>query len=356
MMTKYMLLLGILLFQIHCAKDSKFPLENTVADPLVMVFAEEKYNQLFTRSGNGWTGGNGAYSIKLPDDRILWLFGASFLDTVYQDRSRPPDAKWIMNTFVLEEQGQLKTMHGGTRENPEALITPPDSAAWYLPLSGLVVNHQLEILAAAYRTIGTGVFDFELVGLDLLSFSLPEISLVSTLRLFDEPLILFGSCIYADSDYTYIYGTGNGYSNGIVYIARVPTGSLTQPWHYYHRDGWVIDVEEACPIWVEVTDQFSVFQYNGDFYLLTQPSVFEKEILLYRGRSPIGPWNNPKIIYHTLEAKNNVFISNALVHRHLGNESELIISYNVNSFDANEKFRNAEHFRPRFLRVVHWED
>ena len=44
------------------------------------------FNKLFTRYGDGWTGGDAVYSVPLPDGRIIWAFGDSFLDTVYPDR------------------------------------------------------------------------------------------------------------------------------------------------------------------------------------------------------------------------------------------------------------------------------
>src|ERR1700751_5623604 len=47
------------------------------------------WDSVFTRYGNGWTGGDGAMSYHLPDGRVMWLWGDSFLDTVYLDRHRP---------------------------------------------------------------------------------------------------------------------------------------------------------------------------------------------------------------------------------------------------------------------------
>src|SRR5205809_1116463 len=47
------------------------------------------WDSVFTRYGGGWTGGDVAVSYKLPDNRAMWLWGDSFLDTVYPDRHRP---------------------------------------------------------------------------------------------------------------------------------------------------------------------------------------------------------------------------------------------------------------------------
>ena len=39
------------------------------------------FNQLFTRFSE-WTGGDATYSVPLPDGRVLWMFGDSFIGTV----------------------------------------------------------------------------------------------------------------------------------------------------------------------------------------------------------------------------------------------------------------------------------
>ena len=51
------------------------------------------YNDLFTRRNGGWTGGDGTRSVALPDGRILWLFGDTFLGTIRPERSRPQAAQ-----------------------------------------------------------------------------------------------------------------------------------------------------------------------------------------------------------------------------------------------------------------------
>ena len=78
------------------------------------------WDSVFTRYGNGWTGGDGAISYKLPDGRSLWLWGDSFLDTVYPDRHRPV-VGFIHNqvTTMDADGGNFKTYYGGTKQNPK---------------------------------------------------------------------------------------------------------------------------------------------------------------------------------------------------------------------------------------------
>ena len=38
-----------------------------------------KWDKMFTRYENGWTGADATYSVPLPDGRVLWMFGDTFI-------------------------------------------------------------------------------------------------------------------------------------------------------------------------------------------------------------------------------------------------------------------------------------
>ena len=46
-------------------------------------------DNFWSRSGPGWTGGDSTYSTQLPDGRVAWLFGDTFLGTVADDGTPP---------------------------------------------------------------------------------------------------------------------------------------------------------------------------------------------------------------------------------------------------------------------------
>ncbi|MEP6513914.1 MAG: hypothetical protein ABJA79_08595, partial [Parafilimonas sp.] len=78
------------------------------------------FDSLFTRYNKGeWTGGDVAYSHLLPDCRSFWLFGDSFVDTVYPNRHRPI-GPFIHSVIVLTNpQGLFNTLYNGTVQNPK---------------------------------------------------------------------------------------------------------------------------------------------------------------------------------------------------------------------------------------------
>jgi hypothetical protein len=157
-----------------------------------------------------------------------------------------------------------------------------------------------------------------------------------------------------DTDYTYIYGiTTVGY-NKYAHVARAPGGDLRAVWEFYNGSEWVSE-PSTYRIHDGVSDQFSVFKKNDKYYLLTHQIIFGKEIQLFESDFPMGPWHSKKIVYCTPETDGDVFTYNAFVHPELSTNDELIISYNINSFDFWSLFDNADLYRPKFIKVENWQ-
>ena len=53
-----------------------------------IVTIDNHFNKLFMGECWGFTGGDGTYSVLLPDRRIVWIFGDTFIDGVNPDNSR----------------------------------------------------------------------------------------------------------------------------------------------------------------------------------------------------------------------------------------------------------------------------
>ena len=72
------------------------------ASDSIIAVKSSYYDQYFTRSAAyGWTGGDGATSFLLPDGNSFWLFGDSFVDTVYPDKHRIKKAGSVPMEFIV---------------------------------------------------------------------------------------------------------------------------------------------------------------------------------------------------------------------------------------------------------------
>ena len=64
----------------------------------------------------GWMGGDSTYSVTLAIGQRLWLFSDTRLAGDW----------WINNSIVIQElDDTMRTMHGGTVADPDALVMPP---------------------------------------------------------------------------------------------------------------------------------------------------------------------------------------------------------------------------------------
>ena len=83
--------------------------ESVLTDTLAVP--ETYFTNLFIRNCCGFTGGDGTYSVLLPDGRTVWIFGDTFLGTVSPDMIRRRlSPMFIRNSFVIQDGDSLKTM------------------------------------------------------------------------------------------------------------------------------------------------------------------------------------------------------------------------------------------------------
>lgn len=325
--------------------------QNACWNPDFYVCRDSTYINLFTRT-EGWTGGDATYSVDLKNGKRLWMFGDTFIDQVSEDRSRP-SFKLINNSLVVQDRLTLQTIHGGTAVNPDAFAKPPESTDWYWPGDGTVVNGKLYLFMHGFGNEGGGAWDFFRTSVDLLTLNLETFDIESNQRLFDDATISWGAAIMEEDDYTYIYGVLSDGSAKSLYAART-SADLMAEWEYFDGSAWDTEPLKASPIFNGVSEQFSVFNENGTYYLLTQQGIFGKEIYLYTSTAPEGVFERGKVIYCTPETGRNIFTYNAFVHDQVYQDS-LLISYNVNSFDINDLLKSADNYRPYFVKVGGWK-
>lgn len=310
------------------------------------------FNVLFTRYEGGWTGGDGTYSVPLPDGRNLWLFGDSFVDPVNPDRTRPSNSRLVHNSFVIQKGEKIFPLPGGTSESPSAFISPEDKNRWYWPFHGVIEKNRLYVFLAQYERTGDKPWDFRYQGTtDVGIFSLPELKLLSKKPLQFDSLITFGTWILEDGRYTYIYGVENVNSTKFAIVARSEKENLLSQWTYYDGYKWSKNFHTRAHILKGVSSQFSVIRLKGRYYFITQQDRFGEKIMCYESKSLHGPWINAKVLYITPEKRGSIYTYNALAHPQFTRNNELLISYNVNSLNIQDIFRDADNYRPRFIRV-----
>jgi hypothetical protein len=315
-----------------------------------------------------WTGGDGGYTIPLPDGRRLWLFGDTYLGAVDvgpvdHSHGRSETVPLINNSVVVEARDKRlsRTLRGGTTDAPRAYVdagvTTPTS--WYWPGAGAVEGTRIRLLLNRFHHTGTGGLDFAFEGTAIASIELPSLAVVDDpARL---PVLNLGGVVWnhvlEQPDAHYVYGT----KDRNLYLARSPAGNLLGPWSYHTGGGWSSDPAAATPIiGGGAGGDTHVAQVNNSFVRLSVHSSasapFGNVIRAYFSCSPAGPWTQTGVpIYTTPEAKpgSGTIVYDAYIHQESVTGGSMLANYSVIGFpDAAPNHRSVHVYRPRFLRIT----
>lgn len=311
------------------------------------------------------TGGDGMYSIPLPDGRSIFLMGDSYVGTVTNGQRSKSDHMY-RNTYIVYDNGKVSAIYGyGGNKNASASVPPgyPDEQKWYWPGHGFVNGDKLYIFQTLMYQGGEGMWGFMYETTHILEYTLPDLTLIKTTPIpFNGPKnIHYGMAALNDGDYNYIYAQVDVRNDmnpiSEVLVARTAIGNPYDNWQYYNGSGWSADSSDAVKLeglsTVPVSSQFNVFKLQGKYVLLTQNKTFNSgEIYTFIADSPTGPWKNKQLIFRTYEQNiPHLFTYNAMAHPQFEKDGMILVSYNVNTEIFEEHFSDVSTYRPRFFWV-----
>ena len=339
------------------------------------VTESTQYNQLFNRK-NGWTGADGAYSISLSNNKILWLYGDTWIGEVRDNKH--VNSILVNNSIGMQEgidpaKASILFFFGKTSEGkPDAFIKPDNKAGWFWMYDGLKTKKGLYLfLVQIDRTGDTSSPGFKIIGTwlghVLNPHMPPEMWKLRQYKIPWEKLgpsgdIIFGSSVLLHNGFVYIYGTSENIINGIhqkfMILARVSADALTEfnSWRFYSNGNWVDNFLLASRICDNIANEYSISYlpvFNEYISVYTENSVSEN-IVIRTAPQPHGPWSNPVIIYKCPEVNwdEGIYCYAAKAHSTLTSApDELIITYVANSNDFWKMAADARLYRPRFITV-----
>jgi hypothetical protein len=344
--------------------------------PDVTVEALPQYEAFF--SGNdGWTGGDGAYSVALNEHKVIWFFGDTWIGQIKNNRH--VNATLVNNSVAIQHgrspaEAEIEFHFGRTDDGrPAALLQPDDGRGWFWIFDGVMLDKRLYVfLIQVERTAGDAVFDFNVMGAWLGQVDNPQDRPVQwQVRQFKIPWvefsvsrgILWGSAVIPFNNFLYIYGTIEDRQNAVprkhMILARVPISMPADfsQWRFYADGNWVPDFRRASRLCENVPHEYSVSYLPAlkQFALVYSQDGLSKNIMARLSPEPQGPWNDPIPLYQCPEADwdDSIFCYAAKAHAILSEApNELVLTYIANSIDFNTMADDARLYRPRFLRVT----
>ena len=320
------------------------------------------FNNLFTRYNAGeWTGGDVAFSLLLPDGRSMWLWGDSFVDTVYADRHRPFDP-FIHNSIVLTNpQGLFTTLYKGTVRKPKPFFNAQDPY-FYWPNCAFVNKQKTKVYVMMVRVKATGeggLFGFETVGNAVAVLSLPDLTLQRITVMPTSNKIDWSSAAFTEGNYVYIYGaegTSTFPNTKYMHVMRTAAGNPFKKTEFYTGSGWSTDIAKSARLQSGVSEQYAVFKYNNKYYLLSQEGILlSSNIYMWDAASPVGPFTRKRKVYTTPETQGNIITYNATVHTEFTQNGNLLVGYCTNSLNGTDIWTNADNYRPYFVWLSGWQ-
>lgn len=346
----------------------------------------EDWDRVVDRT-SGWTGADGIYSIPLngfeepsndPAGKQLVLFSDTFIGEV-DSNNRRTKAVLVNNTVALLQSNNPDPAEAefywrtDNQNKPKAVFVPntpdADPGDWYWLMDGIALGDTIYIYGLRLNGTNTGGFGFEVNGVTLIKCTLDDSIFIKEISQFDTPLflkdttenydIVLGQAVMSMTNesgnpsadgYIYVYGPKSGSNGKELMAARVLPENIEDfdKYQFWNGSGWGNSIEDCTPITSGISQEFSVTPVGNSFLLVFQSG---SSVALKEGDSPVGPFGIMNTVYNAPEVliDPDIFIYNAKAHPNLSKPEELLISYNVNSFQFSDHFVNADIYMPRFI-------
>lgn len=379
-----------LLFFLSCNGKVETP---GTSDPEISFRVEPapEWTALFKRD-SGWFGGDGIFAIPFSgidqsqpesEDSILFVFSDTMVGEIHEDKLQS-GYKMVNNSVAVlkgrkPEGSKIRFL---VAENQAAVFMPKTPAASkdeYYWLGDGFVNHQKDqnLYIFAYRIRNTHEdekFPFREVGNTLIAVPNDSKFPFEEHRQMDIPFFSsapdsayssLGAGILVNTaaagalnpdGYVYIYGI-RGKAKELI-AARVSPEAIEDfsSWQFWNGGNWTKNVKEVSVLTDSVSNELSVSPIGSNQYaLIYQYGGIFPSIYMQTGPSPVGPFGPRRKIWDTThDIKDpDLFTYNAKAHPAISKAGELLVSYNVNSFEFFDVIESNPHlYRPRFIRII----
>ena len=349
-----------------------------------------EWTNIFKRT-SGWFGGDGIFVIPqsgadTTGDSLTILFSDTMIGEIVGDSLKPGFVMTHNSVATIrgrEPKEENIKFHWDKKTNdaPESIFIPATPASqpgdYYWLGDGFVnpaINHNTYIFGYRVRDVKvTSGFTFEQVGNTVIILPKGSKPPYKDQRQMDVPFfkggsdsssVSFGSGVFVNTaaagalnpdGFVYVYGVGGNKKNLVVARVLPADFEAIAKWQFWDGENWVNEMEKSSDITNHVSNELSVSELpDGRFALVFQVDGISSIVGMRLGASPIGPFGPIINLYDCKRdlTSGKIFAYNAKAHPALSKPGELLVSYNVNSFDFEKDIKIYPNlYRPRFFRV-----
>jgi hypothetical protein len=322
----------------------------------------------FFRRTNGWTAGDGALSVPLPDGRVLWLFGDSHVDDLDPATGTMPCLFQTRNACLLQDTNDLhhaRTLIGNGPGFRSWFKDSHDDNLWFWPLSGFQNGDTVFVyLSALRKTAVGGQWGFEGTGQDCWAkINFPAMNSVAYSRLPALNGITFGMGFVNEGLFAYAFGGKQSGLASDVFVARFKGSTPETAWKFWDAHDWTDNPTNAASIARGASASLHICKLKDKFVLIT--SAFSvacdqgKDIFVATSTRPTGPFTKLKRIFtvdDTFQGHHPFFYFPILHPEFINEAQEILLTYSINGYEpCVSACVNAraipDHYRPKAVRV-----
>jgi hypothetical protein len=312
-----------------------------------------------------WLGADVAYSVPLDGDRVLWLFGDTFVGDGKVKRAK---ASFIRNSVAVQRgrdpaRADLDFYWRGNTSRPDSYFAS-EGETWLWPLHGVFRKGALTLFFMRVNASNKGL-KFQLAGsaarrCDRLADA-PGAWRFGELVLPEAPFalrLLSGVAVLDEGDYVLAYCAAES-GNHDAYLVRWPAadfdlGDLASP-EWWDGERYLPRRKLKAPPAVVIpgaATEFSVHRLPDGRYVQVQSLGFGATNVGCRfAARPEGPWPDPEPVFRPRESRQRgAFVYAAKAHPELDG-APLIMTYVANHRDPKKLLRSGSLYYPRFVRL-----
>ncbi|MBC8401415.1 MAG: DUF4185 domain-containing protein [Candidatus Marinimicrobia bacterium] len=328
----------------------------------------ERYDNLFVGQDSGWLGADAAHSIILSEDRVLWLFGDTFLGKTIAG-VRYPEGYHINNCLAIQDLTQPDSANityfwGDSVSNTRAFFPPQPGlpGQYYWPTNGLIVNDQLLIFCFAMAANEQTWWIDGTVVIKIVNYQddpYDWICQYNDMKIGNNNTVLH-SAIFLENEHLYFLGFADRENKREAILARtpvnefikVPTADSFEYWvNTANQKSWNRKLEHPVILFTPgITETNIQYDQAWDMYFITVYDPMQADIFLTVANNLEGPWEKPVQLFTNPDHVTMTYA--ARLHPHLSTRSgELIISYVTAPGSLDLSKESMDTYRPRFLKL-----
>ena len=385
--------------------NAKINAANSITVSHARSYEKDSANQITTtpvpewaemmRHTKGWIGADGIYSVALngveapgkanATNTFFWfsdcIIGNIVADTLQSDwellhnsvaymNGDKPNPDSIKFFYRKDSAGHSLSMF-----EPHTPKSQPGNYYW---LGDGFFNHASDstiyLFAYLIKSVPGGIYPFDDVGLSLIAIPKNSKPPYTNQRQFDTPFFLkdsngkgkvvFGIAVLPNTagagapkpdGYIYVYGVRGPKKELLVSRVKDVDFEKFNEWRFWDGTEWNKDINTAAALTDRISNEMSVtFMDDGRVIATYELDTNSPNVVIQAGATPEGPFQPYKKVWETPEIYDCIdfYTYNAKAHPHLSKPGELLISYNVNSFNFIEQIvKHPYHLRPRFINV-----